>query len=84
MVVIPAKAGIQFKYVVRSTHDVSLCCVLRTPCFYWIPAFAGMTTAGLRHTERVASTGDTRDARHAGTSTADCPSNSNTAIPTAT
>jgi hypothetical protein len=44
MAVIPAKAGIQFKYVVRSTHYLFLYCVLRTPCFTGFRAFAGMKT----------------------------------------
>lgn len=33
------------------------------------------------HTERVATTGGTRDARNAGASTASCPSSHNTAAP---
>jgi len=41
-VVIPANAGIQFKYVVQSTRKKFMSCATRV-MLHWIPAFAGMT-----------------------------------------
>jgi hypothetical protein len=41
-IVIPAKAGIQSKYVVCSTHYFFILSASHI-VFHWIPAFAGMT-----------------------------------------
>jgi hypothetical protein len=42
LLVIPAKAGIQCKYAVRSTQHKKVMCAAHA-YLDWIPAFAGMT-----------------------------------------